>query len=207
MKKLAIILAALMLLSVLAGCNNKTPNFHIDNYSVHLVIPAGWNQVEQPGYDLRLDNGDDYILFRVYNMLLDFDENLGEPIPTMDELFMQDVAGLRITEPGTPKRENWRTVEEKKTFKSGNTEISTTLYAAEVDGKTQQFLCCQVNFHNDAEIVGWVAFVGDEASIKKNRKTYETILKDMTCDAVRITPEDLAEAEAEALAELETMNK
>ena len=60
---------------------------------------------------------------------------------------------------------------------------------------------------NDAEIVGWVAFVGDEASIKKNRKTYETILKDMTCDAVRITPEDLAEAEAEALAELETMNK
>ena len=119
MKKLAIILAALMLLSVLAGCNNKTPNFHIDNYSVHLVIPAGWNQVEQPGYDLRLDNGENYILFRVYNMLLDFDESLGEPIPTMDELFMQDVAGLRITEPGTPKRENWRTVEEKKTFKSG----------------------------------------------------------------------------------------
>lgn len=203
MKKLTLILAALLMLGMLAGCNGKTPNFHIDNYSVHLVIPDGWTQVEQPGYDLRLQNGDDYILFRIYNMLLDFDESLGEPIPTMDELYTQDNAGLRITEPGTPKRENWRTVEETKTFKSGDTEISTTLFAAEENGKTMQYLCCQVNFHNDAEIVGWVAFVGDEESMQKNRKTYETILKDMTCDAVRVTPEDLAKAEADAMEELE----
>ena len=202
MKKIALILAVLLLVGTLAGCNNKTPNFHIENYSVHLVIPNGWTQVAQPGYDLRLNNGDNYMLFRIYNMLLDFDESLGEPIPTPEELYTQDNSGLRISEPTEPKKENWRVVEESKTFKSGNTEITTTLFAAEENGKALQYLCCQVNFHNEAETIGWVAFVGDEAFMKKNRKTFETILKDMTCDATRVTREDLAVAESIALEDM-----
>ena len=208
MRKLALILVAVLLLGTLAGCKEeKAPNFHIDNYSVHLVIPEGWTQVEQPGYDLRLDNGDAHVAFRIYNMLLDFDEGLGEPIPTLDEIYDQNIAGLRITEPGQPKKENWREVEKAKTFKSGETEISTTLYAAEVSGKTRQYLCCKVDFHNDAEIVGFVVFMGDEAFMKQNRNTFETILKDMTCDASRVTPEDLAVAESIAMDELEKQGK
>lgn len=192
MRKISMILAVLLMLGMLAGCNAKTPNYRIENYELDLVIPSGWTQTEESWYDLELHKGDATILVRAYIPLDFMDEMLD-----LEELFTLDTDHLLM------QKEDVQVKEEKKTFESDGKDISTTLYTAKDGDETLQYLCCQVEFNNDGQTVAWVAFIADEKTMDKNRKTYETILKDMKCESTLITQAMLDEQEAAVMEELE----
>jgi predicted small lipoprotein YifL len=173
MKKIAVLLAVVLILSAFAGCAKKDP-FEIPGYSIEFDPGDGWSTVEDSGYDLQLTNGKAYITVMAY-VSTDF---IDPPDPLEIYRDQNDVEIISA-------REGIAVVEEETSYnhKSGKT-ITTTMYSAQYNGTENRYLSCMVQFNNEADSFVWFLFNSTADYMSKHRGSYIKLLEGLVCTAV-----------------------
>lgn len=170
MKKIALALAALLLLGLLAGCKaeERTPSFFIPGYGIGLYTGEGWTAVEETDYDLQLSK-DGVTLYAVGYTRMDFIEEM----PPMKELyaFCNNALLAETTDPATKEKE--------KTYEVDGRSIVSTLFEAKVGDKQMEYYCFGISFNDEADGAAWLCFAA-EAKTMRSKKAELKKIADLT---------------------------
>ena len=184
MKKIALLLAALLVLGMLAGCNaeeEKKPDHVVTGYDINLYTGEGWSVVEDSGYDMQLTK-DGITMSIIGFTAMDFVD-----MPTAEDLYLDCNNELFEEKTGKSVKEKESSYE-----KNGN-KIISTLFSAKNGDKTELYYCFMVSFADEAESKAWVCFSGAEKTIHKKKADLKKLVETMTANGEYISPEELEE--------------
>lgn len=171
MRKIALLLALVLVIGLAAGCNKEENRVMVPRYQIYLPNDGTWTVAEESDYDLEMDAGSLKIRAVAYSPA-DFVD-----MPTAEELFQEhneDLAGLY---------QELTVAEQEKSYNSGAKTIWVTVYSA----GDETIVSAMVSLGNEAESVIWLALSGPAKDVEKYRGSFDSMLKNMTCDA---EPED-----------------
>lgn len=180
MKKIAFLLAALMLFGLLAGCNaEKTPDHTIPGYDINLYTGKGWTVAEESKYDLQLSK-DGVTLYAMGFAPLDFLD-----MPTMEELYLD--CNDRFFGDKTD-----RAVKEKETtYEVEGNKFVSTLFTAKDGDKEMEYLCFGILCDDEAGSVVWLCFGANAKTMKSQKSSLKKIADRTDANGEYITQEDL----------------
>ena len=192
MKKITLLLAALMLFSLLAGCNTeKTPDHTIPGYDINLYTGEGWTVAEESKYDLQLSK-DGVTLYAMGFAPIDFLD-----MPTMEELYLD--CNDRFFSEKTDK-----TVKEaEKSYEVDGNKFVTTLFTAKDGDKEMEYLCFGILCDDEAGSVVWLCFGANAKTMKSQKKALKKIADKTDANGEYFTQEDLDQQIEELLSQEE----
>jgi len=191
MKKIVLLLAVLLVLGMLAGCNageeKKTPDHVVPGYSISLYTGKGWTAAKESQYDLELSK-DGVTMFVMGFTTRDFVD-----MPSAEELFLdcnddllEELADVSVKE-------------EETSYEKDGRKIISTLFSGKSGGKTRQYYCFAVDFDDEAESVAWVCFSATERVMKRQKAALKTIVDEMDANGA----EELEDVIGDAMGEEE----
>ncbi len=194
MKKIAIVLAALLLLGVLSGCKaeEKTPDYAIPGYDIHLYTGKGWIAAEETVYDLQLSK-DGVILYAVGYTPRDFGE-----MPPMEELY--DYCSSALLD----DKSDVSTKEKRASYEVDGNKIVSTLFAAKDGDKEMEYYCFGFDFDDEAGSAAWLCFAADAKTMKSKKAELKKIADQTKATGVYVADDDLEQQLAEMMGEGET---
>ncbi len=182
MKKLSILLALVLLLSMLTACNPEEtiPDQKIPGYNIGLSAGTGWTivdnlnveeEVSMSKYDLEMTK-DGMSIYAIGFSPADFID-----LPLAEDLYIDCTDSLleSLTDVST--------LEAQSGYTSGDKNILESLYAGKEDGVDKQFYCFMVDFGEETGNMVWVCFAAKESAMKKNKSTFKSIVEGMVCTA------------------------
>ena len=184
MKKIALLMAVLLVLGLFAGCNaekEKTPDHVVPGYSINLYTGEGWAKAEETSYDLQLSKDGVTLYVRGYT-LMDFVD-----MPPMEDLFLDDIQSLQegLTD---------ISVKEKQTsYEVDGRTIVSTLFSAKEGEETKQFYCFGIDFTDEAGSVAFLCFSAGEKTMKKQKTNLKKIADQMDANGEYISEEEFFE--------------
>lgn len=165
MKKIALVLAAVLLLGLLAGCKaeEKTPDHTIPGYGIGLYTGEGWTATEETDYDLQLTK-DGVTLYAVGYAPTDFAE-----MPPMEELyaFCNNALLAETSDPATKEKE--------KTYEVDGKKLVSTLFEAKVGDKEMEYYCFGISFNDEADRAAWLCFVAEANTMRSKKAEFKKI--------------------------------
>ena len=185
MKKLSLMLALLLLVGMLAGCNSEEgaseSKYTIPGYQVSLPAGEGWTTVEESNYDLEMTK-DGITLYAMGFSIADFVD-----LPTAEDLYLECTDELlsALTE-----------VSEKEavsTYTKDSKSIMVALHSGKDGDTTKQYYCFMVDFGAETGTMTWIAFSAKADTLKKNKDSLKAIVDGMTCSAKASEMGDLTE--------------
>lgn len=190
MKKIALLLAALLMLGLLAGCNKeeeqKTPDHVVPGYDVNLYMGEGWETVPDSTYDMELSK--DGVNMRMISFVSsDFLDK-----PTIEELY--DICTDDLLETLT----DVKVVEEQTTYQSGSNTVVSAMYSGKSEEGTFRYYCFSVQFTDEAESMVWVCYEASADTMKKEKAALKEAVEAMTANGELVTEEEL-EAQIDAI--------
>ena len=171
MRKIALLLTLVLILGLFAACKKEEMTVTVPGYQIHIPTDGTWTVAEESDYDLEMDAGSLKIRAVAY-VATDFVDP-----PLAEELYLdhnEDLAALY---------EELTVAEEEKSYNSGAKTIWVTVYSA----GDEKIVSAMVSLGNEAESVIWLALSGPAKDVEKYRGSFDSMLKNMTCDA---EPED-----------------
>ena len=182
MKKIALLLAALMVFGLLAGCNaEKKADHTIPGYDINLYTGDGWTVAEESKYDLQLSK-DGVTLYAMGFAPVDFLD-----MPTMEELyqdcndrFFGDKTDLAVKEAET-------------TYEEEGNKFVSTLFTAKDGDKEMEYLCFGILCDDEAGSVVWLCFGANAKTMKSQKKAMKKIADQTDANGKYFTQEDLDE--------------
>lgn len=187
MKKIALLLAALLVLGMLAGCNSeeeKTPAAVVSGYDIN-IYDEGWKAVEDTTYDMQLVK-DGVTMSVIGFTVMDFvDVPPASDIYTdANEDMLEDKSEVVTTEPETAYEKNGH-------------KITSTLFSAK-DGETNmQYYCFMVEFDDEAGSMAWICFGATTEVMQQRKSELKKLVESMDANGKYVSPEE-QEAEIEA---------
>ena len=174
MKKLSILLALVLLLSMLTACNSKDGGDTaqmIPGYLISINTGDGWTAIEESGYDLALEKKG-MQLFAYGFSPYDFVD-----LPLVEDMFVEfsDILLASITDAST--------VEAESTYTVGDKTIISCMYSGKEEDTAKQFYCFMVDFGEVTCNQAWVIFSAKESDMKKNRDAFKKMVDNMVCTA------------------------
>ena len=140
MKKIALLLAALLVLGMLAACNaeeEKVPAQVISGYDIN-IYSEGWKVVEETNYDMELVK-DGVTMSMIGFTSMDFLD-----VPPAEDLYVD------ANEDMLEDKSVVVTAEAETTYEKNGHQIISTLFSAK-DGETNmQYYCFMISFDDEA---------------------------------------------------------
>ena len=197
MKKLTLLLVALLIVGLFAGCKTEAPEgsealptegpnqevyhneelelwrekyFGVPGYEVYLPLDSDWQQADETKYDLEMTK-DDVTLRVIAFTSMDFEE-----MPEVEELFarcetmyFKDLGEVTV-------------VEEKAEYQVEQTRFASTLVST-TDGSTvTQHYCFQVEFDDALNSTVWVCFAAEESVMAEKKAELKAIADGVGAD-------------------------
>ena len=173
MKKLSILLALVMLITLLAACNTEGDNapadFEVPGYLVQLPTGKGWTSVEDTLYDLELTKDGIKLYVRCFN-LGDFVD-----MPLVEDLYIDELDGLLATLTDAAEKEA------QSTYQKDGKTIITSLQTGKEGEEARELYCFAVDFGGNSGTIAWVAFSAKADVMSKNKASFKSIVEGMTC--------------------------
>lgn len=190
MRKLTLLLVALLIVGLFAGCKTEAPegsqtlpiegtipqtqpnkelelwrekNFGVPGYEVYLPLDTGWQQADETNYDLEMTK--DGVTLRVIVFTsMDFEE-----MPEAEELFtrcetmyFKDLGEVSV-------------VEEKAEYQVEQAQFASTLVST-TDGSTvTQHYCFEVEFDDELNSTVWFCFAAEESVMAEKKAELKAI--------------------------------
>jgi hypothetical protein len=182
MKKLSLLLVALLMLSMLAGCKNEAGATEqlIPGYSISLPVGDGWTVIEKEAdleasaytnFDLQLEKKGIQLVAVGFAPQDFVDLPLAEDLYLDGAYYLDDIL-TEVSEDGEPT-----------TYEAKGKTILSGMFTGK-DGDTEKkAYCFLVDFGADTYNMAWVAFIAKDADIKKNKDAFKAIVDGMTCTA------------------------
>lgn len=190
MKKIALLLAALLVLGLLAGCNKEekqsTPDYVVPGYDVNLYMGEGWETVPDSTYDLELSK-DGVTMKMITFVSTDFVEK-----PSVEEIY--DICTDDLLETLT----DVKVVEEQTIYQAGSNTVVSAMYSGKSEEGTARYYCFAVQFTDEAESMSWVCYSASADTMKKEKATLKAAVEAMTANGELVTQEEL-EAQIDAI--------
>ena len=186
MKKIALLLAALLVLGMLAACNaeeEKVPAQVISGYNIN-IYSEGWKVVEETNYDMELVK-DGVTMSMIGFTSMDFVD-----VPPAEDLYVD------ANEDMLEDKSVVVTVEPETRYEKNGHRYISTLFAAK-DGETNmQYYCFMVEFDDEAGSMAWICFSATTEVMQKQKAELKKIVEAMDANGEYKSPEEL-EAELE----------
>lgn len=183
MKKIALLLAALTVLGLLAGCKKEEPasqpNYTIPNSNVNIQIDDGWVEVEDTPHNVELTKNGVTMMVDSY-ISTDFAD-----MPPLEELF--DDCNYILFRTLSDEKE----IEAPQTYEAGTKTIIHAMYTAQTEDGLTHFYCLAVDFHDIANTITWVCFSGNEKDIKGQRAEMRATVESMVTSGVFQSQEEI----------------
>lgn len=184
MKKIALLLAALLVLGMLAGCNaeeEKTPDHVVPGYSINFYTGDGWTEAEESAYDMQMSK-DGVTMYAMGFTLMDFVD-----MPPAADLYLD--CNDELFEEKTDV-----SVKEKETsYEKNGHQIISTLFSAKSGDETRQYYCFMVSFNDDAGSTAWVCFEATEKVMKQKKSELKKLVEEMDANGEYVSPEEMEE--------------
>lgn len=183
MKKMCLLLAALLVLGLLAGCNNedKTPDNSKPGYDMGFELDEGWEAAPDSDYDMEVSKDGVKMVSR------EFASSDFLDMPTLEELF-HDCNG-DVLENLT----DVAVVEEMTSYQVEGKQVVTMLYSGKDVDVSKQYCFFGVAFDNRAESMIWVCYSGSADAIKAQRADLKAVVDSATPDSDAMTWEEMQE--------------
>lgn len=183
MRKIALLLAALMVLGLFAGCKKEEeapqPDYTIPGSNVNIQIGDGWEAVEETPHNVELTKDGVTMVVESF-VCTDFVD-----IPPLEELF--DDCNYVLFRTLSEEKE----VEESQIYTVGTKTIICAMYTAKSEEGVAHYYCFGVDFHDRASSMAWVCFYGSEKSIKDQRAELKATVESMVSDGNYQTQEEI----------------
>ena len=191
MKKLTLLLVALLIVGLFAGCKTEAPEgsqtlpiegtipqaqpnkelelwremyFGVPGYEVYLPLDSDWQQADETKYDLEMTK----------------DEELFARCETM---YFKDLGEVTV-------------VEEKAEYQVEQTRFASTLVST-TDGSTvTQHYCFEVEFDDELNSTVWVCFAAEESMMAEKKVELKAIADGVGADG-EADPQEESEDETE----------
>ena len=174
MRKIALLLAALMVLSLFVACRKEEdtsrPNFEIPNSNVNIQLDDGWKALEDTLHNVEMSKDGVTMTIDSY-ICTDFVD-----IPAIEELFA-DRNYILFRELSGQKE-----IEAPETYTSGTKTIICAMYSAQGEEGVVYYYCFGVDFHDQASSMAWVCLSGAEKNLKNQRAELKATVESMVTD-------------------------
>lgn len=190
MKKIALLLAALLVLGMLAGCNaeeEKTPDHMVPGYDIGLYTGEGWTVAEESDYDLQLSKSG-VTMYVMGFTVMDFVD-----MPAAEDLY------LECNEDLFEDKTDLSVKEKESSYEKNGKKLISTLFSAKSGEETRQYYCFMVSFTDEAESKAWVCFSATEKVMKQKKAELKTIAETMDANGEYISPEEMEELLEDAM--------
>ena len=191
MKKIALLLAALLVLGMLAGCNaeeEKVPAQVISGYDIN-IYSEGWKVVEETNYDMELVK-DGVTMSMIGFTVMDFVD-----VPPAEDLYTdanEDMLADKTLVVAT---------EEETTYEKNGKKYISTLFSAKDGEVDMQYYCFMISFDDEAGSMAWVCFSATKEVMKKQKDDLKKLVEAMDANGEYYSPEELEQQVQDALAE------
>lgn len=197
MKKLTLLLVALLIVGLFAGCKTETPEgsetipvegtipqaqpneeleqwrekyFGVPGYEVYFPLDDGWIQADETQYDLEM-NKDGVTLRVIVFTSEDFEEmpDAEELFARCETMYFKDLGEVTV-------------VEEKAEYQVEQTRFASTLVST-TDGSTvTQHYCFEVEFDDELNSTVWVCFAAEESVMAEKKVELKAIADGVGAD-------------------------
>lgn len=170
MRKITLLLASVMLLSLFSGCKKEEaakPNYTIPNSNVNIQLDDGWVEVEDTPYNVELTKDGVTMMVESY-ISTDFVD-----MPPLEELF--DDCNYILFRTLSDQTE----IEAPQTYTVEEKTIIHAMYTAQTEKGLTYFRCFAVEFHDLANTITWVCYSGNEKSIKDQKAEMKATVESM----------------------------
>ena len=192
MKKIALLLAALLVLGMLAGCNtaeeDQGPAHVINGYDIN-IYDDGWKEVEQIDYDMQLVK-DGVTMSMIGFTSMDFVD-----IPPAEDLYVD------ANEDMLEDKSAVVAAEAETSYEKNGKQYISTLFSAK-DGETNmQYYCFMVTFNDEAGSMAWICFSATTEVMKQQKDNLKKLVESMDANGKYYTQEELDQQVQDALGE------
>lgn len=197
MKKLTLLLVALLIVGLFAGCKTEMPegsqtlpvegsipqaqpnkelelwrekNFGVPGYEVYLPLDSGWQQADETKYDLEMTK-DEVTLRVIVFTSMDFEEmpDAEELFTRCETMYFKDLGEVSV-------------VEGKAEYQMEQTRFASTLVST-TDGSTvTQHYCFEVEFDDELNSTVWVCFAAEESVMAEKKVELKAIADGVGAD-------------------------
>ena len=182
MRKIALLLAALTVLGLLAGCKKEetdTPAYTIPDSNVNIQLDGGWEAVEDSNHGAEMIKDGVTMTIDTY-VSTDFVD-----MQPLEELF--DDCNYIFFRNLSEKQE----VEAPQTYTVEDKTIISAMYTAKSEDGVAHYYCFGVGFDDRAQTKVWVCFSGAEKAIKNNRADLKTTVESIVSDGTFQSQEEI----------------
>ena len=197
MKKLTLLLVALLIVGLFAGCKTETPEgseafpaevlnqlehqkeklenwrkmyFGVPGYEVYLPLDNGWIQADETKYDLEM-NKDGVTLHVIVFTSIDFEEmpDAEELFTRCETMYFKDLGEVSV-------------VEEKAEYQVEQTRFASTLVSTTDDSTVTQHYCFEVEFDDAINSTVWICFAAEESVMAEKKVELKAIADGVGAD-------------------------
>lgn len=192
MKKIALLLAALLVLGMLAACNaeegEKNPAYAISGYDIN-IYDEGWEVAEESDYDMEMVK-DGVTMSMIGFTSMDFLD-----VPPAEELYQDANEDLLETKSVVV------TDEAETTYEKNGHQIISTMFSAK-DGETNmKYYCFMVSFDDEAGSMAWICFSATPEVMEKQKGELKALVEAMDANGKYVSPEEMEAQLEEAMGE------